>query len=135
MYIWDCNFSVSYNGIKLKTTPQRGGYIRNVHVYDSVFAAIYVLTNVPYNNDGESAPTLPEIETITIENVESLGVSIRQGVPHIMPPITVSGLSEEHPIHNVTIKNVRLHKLENGETPEMEIENVKNLVMEDVQYI
>lgn len=135
VYIWDCNFTVSYNGIKLKTTPQRGGYIRNVHVYDSVFAAIYVLTNVPYNNDGESAPTLPEIENITLENVESLGVSIRQGVPHIMPPITVSGLSEEHPIRGVTIKNVRLHKLENGENPEMEIKNVENLVIENVQYI
>ena len=135
VYIWDCNFTDSYNGIKLKTTPQRGGYIRNVHVYDSAFAAIYVLTNVPYNNDGESAPTLPEIENISMENVESLGVSIRQGVPHVMPPITVSGLGEEHPIRGVQIKNVRLHKLENGEKPKMEIENVKDLVIENVQYI
>ena len=135
VYIWDCNFSVSYNGIKLKTMYKRGGYMRNVHVYDSVFAAIYVLTDIAYNNDGESAPTLPEIENISIENVESLGVSIRKGERVIMPPITIRGLSQENPIRNVQIKNVRLHKLDNGEKPEMEIKDVENLVIENVEYV
>ena len=134
VYIWDCDFAFSYNGIKIKTTPKRGGYVRNVHVYDSVFAAIHVLTDVPYNNDGEGAPTLPKIENISMKNVESLGICIEQGERHIVPPITVSGLSEQHPICDVEIKNLSLHNLENGEKPEMEIKNVENLVIENVQY-
>lgn len=134
VYIWDCDFAFSYNGIKIKTTPKRGGYVRNVHVYDSVFAAIHVLTDVPYNNDGEGAPTLPKIENICMKNVESFGICIERDERHIVPPITISGLSEQHPICNVEIKNVTLHKLENGEKPKMEIKNVEKLLIENVQY-
>ena len=51
-----------------------------------------------------------------------------------MTPIMMSGFSQSLPIRNITLKNVLLYTLENGELPELKVENVENFVLENIHY-
>lgn len=134
VYIWDCDFSVSYAGIQLKTMRKRGGYIRNIHVYDSAFASVSVLTELTYNNDGESGPTLPKIENISVENVSLTGLRMNNdGTTEKLACIELCGLKEdEYHLENITLKNVRVRPREDGTEHTFKIKNVKNLTIENV---
>lgn len=134
--IWDCDFSVAHNGLVIKTTRKRGGYMRNIAVKDSVFNSLTVYSDLPYNNDGESAPVLPKIENIYLENVTLSGTrTYAAGRTEPMDYIELYGLEEDgHKVENVTLKNITL--LENGEKTQLiKIRNVKNLTMENIDTI
>lgn len=133
--IWDCDMGNSYGGFTIRMPKERGGYIRNVCVTGCKLATLHVLTKVNFNNDGKGALTFPVLENLVANDVEIVGVSIEKGERNIVSPIIINGFSEETPILNVALKDVRLLKRESGELPEIEIENVTNLIVEDLYYL
>ena len=70
--IWDCDMAYSEKGFEIKSTPKRGGYVRNVKIRDSVFPRVLV-HSVDYNNDGKSAESIPEIYNFSAVNVTLTG--------------------------------------------------------------
>lgn len=107
VYIWDCDFSSSYVGIRLKFTKKRGGYIRNVHVYDSALVNINA-SAVTYNDDGEAAPNMPKIEDCSFENVKlsAFSSNLTNNVNQEVIPIVVYGVPEQTLIRNFRFSSV-----------------------------
>lgn len=58
-------------GIRVKVSPKRGAYIRNIQVRDSVVNKISVITNYDRTNASELTPglTLPDIENFRFSNL------------------------------------------------------------------
>ena len=52
--IWDCDMEAALCGFEIKGTAKRGGYVKEIHVYDSVFPRV-LMHSVGYNDDGISA--------------------------------------------------------------------------------
>ncbi|KAH0912576.1 hypothetical protein HID58_035897 [Brassica napus] len=82
IYIKDLHLFNSNTGIRIKTSPGRGGYVRNVHVsnvkLDNVKKAIRFTGKYGEHPDGNfDTKALPAIEKITFENVsgEDIGVA------------------------------------------------------------
>lgn len=134
VYIWDCDFSVSYSGLHIKTTRKRGGYVRNIQVYDSAFVAYSVFTELSFNNDGESATTLPKIENLIVENLELTGLrTFAEGGAEYLDCIELYGLKEEdYRLENVQMKNVRILRREGSEEQVFKMKHVKNLTLENI---
>ena len=134
VYIWDCDMGDSYGGFTVRMPKARGGFIRNVHIDDCRLATLHVLTKINFNNDGDSAQTVPVFEGLFAENIEVVGISIEKGVRNVVPPILIGGFSDGEPLRNVELNNVRLHKRENGKLPELQIEHAENMKLENVFY-
>lgn len=71
--IWDCDFSASEYGLHFKTTPKRGGFVRNVTVEHCSFPRLTV-ESVRYNDDGESAGEPTVMENIVLRDITLSGV-------------------------------------------------------------
>lgn len=137
VYVWDCDFSVSYGGMTIKTTKKRGGYIRNIFVNNCKFNTFTVYSDLPYNNDGESAGALTKIENIKLENVTLNGVrTYADGIEEKLNCIELYGFDdEEFYLNNITLKNLTLRSYPNGQEQTLKIKNVKNLSVENVKFI
>lgn len=136
VYVWDCDFSVSYGGMTIKTTKKRGGYIRNIFVNNCTFNTFTVYSDLPYNNDGESAGTLTKIENIKLENVTLNGLrTYADGTKEKLNCIELYGFDDkEFYLNNVTLKNLTLNSYPDRQEQTLKIKNVKNLSVENVNY-
>ena len=130
VYVWDCEL-FGY-GINIKTTRDRGAYIRGVHARDSLVTSVMVRTKVNYNNDGESAGCLTKISDLTFENLTVTGVyggTVEK--PRRMTPLNFDGFDEpEGALEGVRLKNVRVLASDLGEPLPNQFHNVKDLVIE-----
>ncbi|CAF2060035.1 unnamed protein product [Brassica oleracea] len=81
IYIKDLHLFNSNTGIRIKTSPGRGGYVRNVHVsnvkFHNVQKAIRFTGKYGEHPDENFDPkALPVIEKITFENVNGEGIGV-----------------------------------------------------------
>lgn len=134
VYIWDCQFGDSYSGVVIKTMRKRGGYIRNVCIHNSTFKSFAILTRLTYNNDGESAPTLPVIENIYAENVTLTGERmLDDGTVQKTESLVIDGLPEkEYYVKNVTLKNLCV---KSTDLQTWKIGGVDGLTIENIHFI
>lgn len=135
VYIWDCNFTVAYGGFSIKITEKRGGYVRGVKVKDSAFTNVRILS-VPWNNDGESAPTPPIVENIELKNIELSCVRTiaitGQRIP--LPALTLVGIDDENfYLQNIVIDGLRIGKHDLDEPQQVVIKNVKGITLKNVR--
>lgn len=70
--IWDCDLENSFSGIEIKSSEKRGGYVRGVTVRDCKAPRVLIHA-VPYNDDGEAAPTPPVLEHFTFAGLTLTG--------------------------------------------------------------
>ena len=132
VYIWDVDISKTILGVELKGAKKRGGYIKNVFVYDSIMPRIDVRASVGYNNDGEGAPIPPYYENYYFENVTLTGVSVYEREDDKkFPAISIIGMEEKgHEVKNVTVKNCTVLAYDEQNTHHaFEFRNVKNLTI------
>lgn len=71
--IWDCDLGNSMYGIEIKGTKKRGGFVRYIHVRDSVLPRI-MFHSVGYNDDGISAGVAPIFENCSFEHITLKGI-------------------------------------------------------------
>lgn len=103
--IWDCDISRSSNGMEIKGTPKRGGYVRNVRVQNSSFPRLLIHA-VPYNDDGIPAPQPPYFEDFSFENMHLTGRRLEHGETETVPPIEIAGFSAAgHEVRGVRLKD------------------------------
>jgi polygalacturonase len=127
VFVWDCDFADAWFGAHIKSTPERGGFVKNIRVQDSKLSCIVVWT-VEYNTDGEKAPTLPELSNYSFENI------VIKGIKHDEPyHIRIKGFDGgKYSAKNILLKNV--HCLNVDKKTALNIVNCDNLVMENVTF-
>ncbi len=103
--------------------------------YNCVFNSFTIYTDLPYNNDGESAPTLPKFEKISLKNVKLTGVkTFLDGKLEKLDCIEMYGLDEdEYHLKDISLYNITIVGKE--DTHEFKIKNVKNLVLENINLL
>ena len=116
---WNLDSRVSSVGIQIKTTVKRGGYVKNVKVYDSIFPNISISGKYTCNKDGEGAGYLTPISDIEIDNVLLTGIKRRilysekkdDIVELFVPCIEVKGFDEDPTtFKRISFKNCTLTK-------------------------
>lgn len=106
--IWDCDIARSSNGMEIKGTPKRGGYVRNVTVRDCRFPRLLIHT-VPYNDDGVPAPQPPVFENYLFERLHLTGQRWEHSVPETVAPLEIRGFTAAgHEVRKVVCKDLVL---------------------------
>ncbi len=85
----DCVAGELINGLQIKGTPERGGFVEDVTVRDCSLRQITVYTKLSYNNDGAAAPAQPVFRNFRFENID-----LTQAAPK-KPVIIVNGFDAE----------------------------------------
>ena len=109
VYIWDCDMKKSIFGLELKATKKRGGYVKNIHVSRCRLPRL-MMHSVPYNDDGEAAPTVPEFSDCVFENLTICGEAREWGETEIKPcaAIELIGFGEGDELKNILFKNITI---------------------------
>ena len=132
--IWNC--CIPYGtGIYIKSQKKRGGYVKNVKVYNCSTPSISIHSSYGVNNDGEPAPNPPEISDMIFEDITVTGVSLFTNDHERVEPetaVSVSGLDKEHPIKNVTLKNITLKYRSMMPYQSVYLSNVEGVKLENV---
>jgi polygalacturonase len=101
--VQDCKAGALINGMQIKGTKERGGYVRNVTVQDCQLMKITVFSKLNYNNDGEAAPTPPTFENFTFKNIDLSIADPKE------PVIDINGFKDAtHKLKNVVFENLVL---------------------------
>ena len=132
--VWDCDIEQSFCGLEVKATKKRGGYVKNVRMYHCQCPVIAV-HSVGYNDEGESAKTLPVFEDFHFEDVEVTGVCIvTTGEKRFVPPITVCGFGKDNPARNITLKDVKIRTCKEKPVQTVELQFTENVSFENIVY-
>lgn len=130
--IWDCQMEKSRCGIEIKGVKARGGYVKDVRVYDSAFS-ILAIRSVNYNTDGESAQNPPIFEDYYFENILLTGVCLKHtGETWDESVIILEGFDEEYCLKNVTLKNITIQRRENAPKQNVSLFSVQGLNITNV---
>lgn len=106
--IWDCDISESSNGIEIKGTPKRGGYVRDICVQNCSFPRLLIHT-VPYNDDGVPAPQPPVFEDFRFEGLHLTGLRKEHRTTECVAPMEIAGFEAAgHEVRHVVCKNLVL---------------------------
>ena len=106
--IWDCDISESSNGIEIKGTPKRGGYVRDICVQNCSFPRLLIHA-VPYNDDGVPAPQPPVFENFRFEGLHLTGLRKEHGTTECVAPMEIAGFEVAgHEVRHVVCKNLVL---------------------------
>lgn len=119
--MWNIDCEHGMVGFQFKTTRKRGGYMKQVKVYDSIVPCFNIKTALTYNNDGESANTLCRVEDFLCENCVITGKRCDrindEGAPQyketVVPAIAILGFNDRTDlIDNIVIRNCVIKQTE-----------------------
>lgn len=107
--LWDCELGQAMQGIEIKGTDKRGGYVRNLQLLDCTVARV-LMHAVPYNNDGVPAPEQPVFADCRFDRVHILGRTLdHEHVSSPCPAIELEGFDAPgHEIRNVVFSDCSL---------------------------
>lgn len=126
--IWDCDISHSSNGLEIKGTPQRGGYVRGVTVQDCRFPRLLIHA-VPYNNDGVPAPQPPQFSGFTFIGLTLTGRRLEQGQWETVIPLEVAGFEQPgYEVRDLRILGCRLA----GPVNQLRLEHCAGVTFKDL---
>ena len=105
--IWDCDIANSTQGIEIKATPKRGGYVRGVTVRHCKAPRLAV-HSVPYNDDGEAAPSQPLFSHLVFEGLTLTGRALREdGRSEDVQPLELAGFAATgHALQDVVLDGI-----------------------------
>jgi len=113
------------NGLQIKTTEKRGGFIENVLVKDCNLQKVTMFTSLPYNNDGESAPTLTRLKNFEFANLNMTNANTKK------PVIYLKGFGDTvNYAKNIKFKNIQLPT-----DSKIFIQHAENVLFENVQTV
>ena len=120
-------------GMEIKGVKARGGYVKDVRVYDSSFS-ILAIRSVNYNTDGEWATYPPQFEDYYFENISLTGVCLKHtGETWDEAAIILEGFDEEeYCLKNVTLKNIAIQRRERTPKHSLSLFSVKGVNIENI---
>lgn len=129
--IWDCDLSHSLNGIEIKGTKKRGGYVRDIEVQDCVLPRLMIHT-VGYNDDGIPAKHPPVLERCCFERLRITGCALNhreQWTWSDVTPIELTGFEEAgYELREVTFRDCTL----GGGVQTVMMSNCKKITFENI---
>lgn len=129
--IWDCDLSRSLNGIEIKGTKKRGGYVRDIQVQDCVLPRLMIHT-VGYNDDGIPAEHPPVFERCSFERLKITGRAQNhreQWSWSDVAPIELAGFEEPgYELREITFRDCTL----TGKDQTVHLSNCKNITFENI---
>ena len=133
VWIWDCQMEKSRCGIEIKGSKARGGYVKDVRVYDSTFS-ILAVRSVEYNAGGESAPNPPVFKDFHFENLTLTGVCLKHsGETWDESAIILEGFDEEgYCLDGVTLKDITILRRESAPKQTMVLYCMKGLKVDNI---
>lgn len=101
--VQDCKAGALLNGMQIKGTKERGGYVKNVTVADCELMKITIFSKLNYNNDGEAAPVPPFFENFIFRNIDLTKANVKE------PVININGFKDTgHKLTNVLFEDITL---------------------------
>ena len=134
--IWNCDLERSNVGIHIKTNVTRGGYVRDINVYNCLSTAIRV-DSIKMNNDGESASHPPIVENLNFERITLTGLyhMTNRGRSRKGEFVYLTGYSGDYKVKNVLLKNIKLKHNLLSPFNYVSIENCENVQIENIQSV
>ena len=131
--VWDCQMENSRCGMEIKGVKARGGYVKDVRVYNSSFS-ILAIRSVDYNTDGAPAPTPPKFEDFYFENLSLTGVCMKHtGETWDESAIILEGFDEDgYALKDVTLKNITIRRRANTPKQNVVLYCTKGVFLENV---
>lgn len=134
--VWNCDLFYSAKGINIKTNRDRGGYIKNVKMYNFISRSINIDVYKGGNDDGEPAKNFPILENFHFEDFKLCGVSLTTGKDKIvLSNALFFNCPDEYHAKNVTLKNITLLNREVVPYQDFIINNIDNLTFENIVAI
>ncbi len=127
IYIWDCDLSGAFLGVQFKFLKARGGYIKNCYCYRCKMPRICI-QSAAYNNDGEAAPTAPELYNYHFEDCILTGEKVHPAFPFY---IKIKGIDGENLVKDVSFTNMQLYKNEKVKEIVL-LENTENITFNNM---
>ena len=126
VFIQDCKIGNLLNGLQIKATKDRGGYVKNVIVRDCELLKITLYTALNYNNDGEAAPVLPQFSDMEFSNLNLVAAKPGETV------MDINGFADEkHYTRNIIFQNISLPALSVIRIKNSEALTFKNVLCTD----
>ena len=131
--IWDCDMETAHGGVEIKGTRKRGGYVRNVQVYDCVLSRVRI-HSVAYNDDGIAAAAPPVFENCSFERVHIIGECLeRDGKMHPCEPVILCGFEENgYEVKNIIFRNILFGKKNAGTQQKLLLKACKGVSFQDI---
>lgn len=131
--VQDCKAGALKNGMQIKGTKERGGYVKNVTVTDCELMQITVFSQLGYNNDGEAAPEPPTFENFLFKNID-LSAAVKPD-----QVININGFKDPtHKLKDVTFENIILPekaKVIINDAEKIKFINVKTIDAAKPEYV
>lgn len=131
--IWNCDLRNSANGIEIKATRKRGGYVKEVYAAHCVLPRI-LFHSVGYNDDGIAGPHPPVLEQCCFEEMDitRLCLNEKENRMDLCEALDLCGFEEkEYHLKNLTFRNIRIAK--NGQEEDgIHQKYCENLVFENI---
>ncbi|MFZ2189009.1 MAG: glycoside hydrolase family 28 protein [Candidatus Moraniibacteriota bacterium] len=126
IYIQNCAFSDSGQGVRIKSMPGRGGYVENIWARDLQMNNIENATlqfDMAYDSSTNEPTTvaLPDIKNISVSNVKTQGTE-----PKYL--IKIDGLPKR------SMGNIALSNITGSSKKGLEIGNVKSINLENITF-
>ena len=131
--IWNCDLRNSANGIEIKATRKRGGYVKEVYAAHCVLPRI-LFHSVGYNDDGIAGPHPPVLDQCCFEEMDitRLCLNEKENRMDLCEALDLCGFEEkEYHLKNLTFRNIRIAK--NGQEEDgIHQKYCENLVFENI---
>ena len=134
VFVWDCEMEKSRCGMEIKARSSRGGYVKNVCVYNSSFS-ILALRSVEFNADGETpAPYPPVLGSFYFEDIVLTGVCLKHNEETWdESAVMVEGFKEPgYEVKNVTLKNICIKNRPTKTQHQINIQFAKGVMIENI---
>lgn len=119
VFVEDCDYSgYCKRGIYVKTNPDRGGFVRNIHVRNCIFDEVEDLFYVTsmYAGEGQNSTHYSEISDIVVDGLRCR--KVRQAA------LVLQGTEARH-VKNVVFRNIEVGECKNG----VSFEHADNVLM------
>lgn len=132
--IWDCDLSKSFFGVEIKGTKKRGGYVREVEVYNCKLPRV-LFHSVGYNDDGIGADKPPVFENCTFEKLYITGKCYNHKHEwQECDAIEVCGFNEPgHELKNIIFSDICIEKNESNTNQRISIGLCENISFEKIR--
>ncbi len=131
--IWNIQVQ-SGHGINIKTRAKRGGYVKNINIYNCEVPQI-AISGYGNVDDGEAAPEVAKVSDINIEDVTLIGIRHFITCKDRQEPckaIYIVGQGKDNPVKNITLKNIVLKYRSMIPNQIAVLDNVENISVENV---
>ena len=137
--IWNCDLENSANGIEIKATRKRGGYVKDIHAAHCIVPRL-LFHSVGYNDDGIAGPHPPVFEKCSFTDIDITRSKLNEAEERMEPceAMELCGFKEkEYHLREVVFRDIRIAKIKEDGAGEEEkgihMQYCENVTFENVK--